>query len=249
MIKKIISIVLTITLIFSVSSLIGCKNKENRPIRLEVCIARKNENMEWEYTDYVLYNKGTDKNTLKVEYDNTATDMFITAEAFYDDTNEYIPLEKATRRFVDGFFDKINVLGTHVLNETYPDGNFSLIFTVFENRPMPDIVFDGGIYCLESDGEKFTYRYDGQRHFPSVKILYQGEELLSYNNDSMMYHVFDVQIWNGEKFIDKPEDSIISSQDVGIYKFHFYVGREQLPDDYEHTFREIGKDLVIEIIE
>ena len=248
MFRKITSIILTLFLIFCSFAFIGCEKEREKTLHFS--IGRKNQQGEWEIFRYQVKAFQTG---VVVEFDNLAKGMYVSSVLRYDDTGELVLPENAIKKFNDTFVLCINVVGRHLIEEVYPGENTDIkywfTFVVNEARPMPDIVFNGGSDCIESDGEKFTYRYDGKRHFPSAKISYQGEELLSIFASDMKYYVFDVQIWDGEKFIDKPENSTISAQEVGIYKFHFYVGREQLPDGYEHTFREVGKDLIIEIIE
>lgn len=246
MFRKITSIVLSLFLIFFSFAFIGCEKEREKTLHFS--IGRKNQQGEWEIFRYQVKAFQTG---VVVEFDNLAQAMYVSSVLRYDDTGELVLPENAIKKFNDTFVLCINVVGRHLIEEVYPgeitDIKYWFTFVVNEARPMPDIVFNGGSDCVESDGEKFTYRYDGKRHFPSAKISYQGEELLSYNSFTIQGLLGDVQIYNGTEFVNFG-DEIVHCQDIGLYKLSFYVPREVLSKEYKNMFRDIQKNIYIEII-
>ena len=119
------------------------------------------------------------------------------------------------------------VPGVYVMTQTY-EGKYKEIghyfhFTIkiLENRPTPEVIFDGGEKCISSDGNKFTYKCDGEINLPSVKIIHQGEILAEVSCEEMKLYYR-----NGQKF-----------EDGGFVPSHYW--NPENPGLYQFTFNTI----------
>lgn len=155
-------------------------------------------------------------------------------------------------------FDPVNlaVPGEYRVEQWYSlvhevGSTFGINVKVNEVRPMPDIQFEGGADCIEFiENERYVYKYDGERHYPAIRLSYEGEEILYVPFEDAHYEYSYAKVYNGTEFVEAPYPTGAPwAEGVGIYKFTVVISRSDLPEEYRYTFRDIRKDIIIEIIE
>lgn len=242
---------------------VGCGRRTN--ISLYVSISRwaigSNERIDC--GEYVLKNERPgDAYLLEITMERSEN-IVILATARYDDTNEIVPNKYMTESFSGYESDEP---GLYILTQEYKgylgdEANggyalFSIHLEILENRSLPEMEFDGGEECIRVEGEdvreglKFVYKYDGESHFPSVRLMHEGKEVVKYTDsglDHINYNLYNPRIYDGEKFV-KLEYVGEWTTEVGLYLFDFIVSRSDLPDEYEDTFCDINIPLYIEIV-
>lgn len=158
----------------------------------------------------------------------------------------------------DSRFDPVNlaVPGEYRVEQWYSlvhhvGSTFGINVKVNEVRPMPDIQFEGGADCIEFvENERYVYKYDGEEHYPAIKLSYKGEEVVYLRYEHERNHVYfdDLMMNEDGEFVEIPE-GVIVAKDIGIYQVTMKIYKSRLPEEYKYTFRDIRKDIIIEIIE
>ncbi len=255
--KRLFSVALGFLMLFASVVLVACKesgkeeNAERKIYLLATDFSGKKHRIE-------------QGETLVLEYDRSSRAHYWwdTVQAYYCDTNKEYTEEQPTRTFHDTNVDLLTP-DEYICIQQYPkiDASFYTIVRVNENRPLPDFDFIAGEGCIDFvKNEKYVYKYDGKMHVPDFTLTYQGEYLghfsytqkLGYDYGEVTPNVYIDQQYMHEDGKFRLHSSLYDpplAEAIGVYKIELTVIRFFLPRRHQHTFREIRKTIIIEIVE
>ncbi len=246
--RKIVSILLTVILILSVFSFVGCA-PQKKTVYVDVLIVRWDDGVM--YTDEFTMESPGGSYTKQYEL----CDSFVVeiSKPYFENGEEY-PVTVPTKSFSDTVIDYPTKPGRYVFREQYKGyddstkGGYDYMLTVelLENRPEPEVIFDGGENCIARDGDKFTYKITpGKLPLPSAKVVYNDEVLLEITSEYMGAVTVNAMKYNGVEFV-RVDD--ISTREPGLYQFTFSA-QDKLPEEYDGFFRRFRPVFYIELIE
>ncbi len=243
--RKILIISLISILVISTCIVIViCGAKEEKPIELTIYIARTVDG-----EDVMEQITMTQDTTYQIKEYERCESLMVWATGRYVNDDTIAPPPPLTS-FSDTKVDSL-VPGVYVMTQTY-EGKYKEIghyfhfaIKILENRPTPEVVFDGGAKCISSDGNKFTYKCDGALNLPSAKIIHQGEVLAEVSNYEMGFSIYNAEMYNGESFVKV--NSWLPSE-PGIYRFTFHT-ISSLPQEIRDSYLDGVYKIIIEYVE
>ena len=249
--KKLLSLLLISILIFSCLSFVGCVEEiESKEMFVDYVIYQYTKTDEMIKVTDVKYVVSSKDPTTLIKYVRGEYDYIVVMEGkpyfededIVDDSYIYEVVSSSPPWAVE-----MDVPGDYVLKHKLRSGHeFQMTIQVIENRPSCEIVYDGGEKCIERNGNRFTYKYDGMLNAPSVKYIYKGEEICSLT-PIQLYRISTIKKFNGTEFVDRDSGSLAS--DIGIFQYTYNVD-DVLPTKYRNGFfAPIDTTIIVEIVE
>lgn len=160
------------------------------------------DNVGNEYEMYETYSKCE----YKAEYDYKPNFVYLfSCTTFYRDNDE---------KFMSRNLLKIrgDDVGEHIVSMWNLSREYILHVVIKEKSGlMPEVRFDpmGAVEYIEN--ERYVYEYDGEEHYPHIKLSYNGKDLILRDKLSMAVHC-------------PPEiDASRAFVDVGVYEFVYLI--------------------------
>ena len=182
--------------------------------------------------EYKMYAKDTSRYhewVAEYEYNPNIVYRFSCATFYKDNDEKILSQDMATIRGDD--------VGEHVLRTANLSREYRLRVVIKEKpRLTPEVSFDPMGAVDYTENERYVYEYDGEEHYPHIKLSYNGEDLPLKNSGVL-----------GWKNCETPYGS--RGVEVGEYVMVYSVTDGSYQDDEnKQKFEIVSMEITVEII-
>lgn len=179
--------------------------------------------------EYKMYGTSS-KNEYIAEYEYNPNIVYrFSCATFYRDNDE---------KFISRHLTTIqgDDVGEHIVSMINLSREYRL-HVVIKDMPRltPEVSFDpmGAVEYIEN--ERYVYEYDGEEHYPHIKLSYNGEEI--------QIHESGLETIKGE---EGGENEAIN---IGIYTVYYHVGDARMLDESDvGKYEAVSRQITVEII-